>query len=118
MKHTRSRDPFLTISSKIGVEEASILRLGEPVEGEVAWKIRDLLVRKHDYQVLYENEEVEEDECYSFAILIESRYLFYLIKTNDKSVAYLKEYVEKEWERIENILEDNVTRCGLEKQGV
>ncbi|WP_448579093.1 hypothetical protein [Thermosphaera sp.] len=115
MKHTRSRDPFLTISSEIGVEEASVLRFGEPVEGELAWRIRDLLVSRHDYQVLFENEEVDENECYSFAILIESRYLFYLIKTNDKSIAYLREYDEREWEKIENTLENNVSYCGMEK---
>jgi len=115
MKHTRSKDPFLTISSEIGIEEASVLRLGEPVKGEIAWRIRDLLVGKHDYQVLFENEEVNGGECYSFAILIESRYVFYLIKTNDKSLAYLREFDEKEWEKIQSLLENNVSLCGLEK---
>jgi hypothetical protein len=117
MKHTRSKDPFLTISSEIGIEEASVLRLGEPVEGETAWRIRDLLVRKHDHQVLFENEEVNGDECHSFAILIESRYIFYLIKTNDKSLAYLREFDEKEWEKIRVLLENNVSLRGLEKKG-
>ncbi|MEM0378389.1 MAG: hypothetical protein QXP68_01745 [Thermosphaera sp.] len=105
------RNPFLTISKTLGVEIAGILKIGEPVEGEVAWQVRDILVKAYDYEILFEDEEVNEVECYSLAILLEPRYLFYLIKAGDRSLAYLKEYDEKEWQSAREILEENIIKC-------
>lgn len=83
---TSGKSPYILIAERLGYEVAEKLMLGEPVIGEVAWEVKEVITSSLDYDIVYEDEEVGEgSECYAIVALIEGGYALSLIKVGERS---------------------------------
>jgi len=71
----------------LGSEAVEAVLRGEPVRDSDAWLILDHILREK-HRVLYEDEEVNEHECYIIVVELPRRILYILLKINSKSYGY------------------------------
>jgi len=84
----RSFQELLSIlGEEFGIELASRLARGESVEGVLAWRILEYL--KKWGRVVYEDEEVDERECYIVVVAVSGLAVYALVKSGGVTRAYL-----------------------------
>lgn len=110
---TSSKDPYLLLAEKLGYEIAEKLMLGEPVTGELAWEVKDIVMSSFDYYIAYEDEELSgESECYAVVALIEGGYALSLIKIGEHSQCKLAKLENsEEAEELIKRAEKELSRC-------
>ena len=90
-----------TIGKKYGSNLADKLLRGEPIHGVIAWELYEFLRKRG--RIVYEDEEVDERECYVVFLEINSQAYYVLFKNNNKTTAYLMKDLRRDF--VEKILE-------------
>lgn len=92
---------FNGLKKKFGKRVIEKLRSGEPVTGVKAWQIYEYL-RQHGARIIYEDEEINDRECYIVFMRINKEQYYMLVKNRDKTKAYITDKLDKE--QVEKIL--------------
>ncbi len=83
------------------------LRRGEPITGAKAWGLYEYL-RGIGGRIIYEDEEVDDRECYIVFMKLIDNLFFALVKNGNKTKAYILEHLSEK--QVEKIL-DIYNRC-------
>lgn len=83
---------------ELGKTAASSLVFGRKISGVNAWKILDMI--RSIGRVLYEDEEIDEHECYIIIISLCEKLYYVLYKREKETIAF----ISNEWRHVEKAL--------------
>lgn len=94
---------FVILKELVGEKNSRELIRGKPLSGNRAWIVLDKLLSKRRSSVLYEDEEINDNECYVIVVRVFGDYVYVLSKFNNRSRGYLLKITD---ELIDRVIED------------
>ncbi len=102
------KDIFTIVSEQIDSKVADRLKRGEYIKGSIAWRVYDLF-RRYGAKIVYEDEEVDDVECYIVILNTGIGDNYYtLLKIGGKTWGYLTRGLTRDF--VEKII-DKYSRC-------
>ncbi len=98
---------FNKLEKEFGHSTVDKLKRGEPITGAKAWSLYEYL-RRMGGKIVYEDEEVDDRECYIVFMRLSDNLFFTLVKNGNKTKAYILEHLSEK--QVEKIL-DIYNRC-------